>query len=111
MKLENIGEVIATRRLYVQDVEDSQTEITVQIGRPQPFPDPPDDYFVPYQILGIGTDDVRYATGVDAIQSLQLVMQVIGDDLAARGRRSGKTIVWEAGQDEHDLGFPVYHST
>jgi len=82
--------------------------ITVRISRPQAFPDPPDDYFVPYQIVGIGSEKVHYAAGVDAVQALQLVMQVIGDDLTALNRDSAGAISWHAGQTENDLGFPVY---
>jgi hypothetical protein len=106
MQLEDVGDVIATRILYMEEANESQRTITVRIGRPQPFPEPPDDYFVPYQIVGIGSEKVHYAAGIDAVQALQLVMRMIGDDMAAMNRDSAGAIHWEAGQNDHDLGFP-----
>lgn len=108
MHLEDVGEVIANRILHLEVAGGSESAITVRIGRPQCFPEPPDDYFVPYQIAGIGAERVHYAAGVDAVQALQLVMQMIGADLVALSRESAGVICWEAGQNEHDLGFPVY---
>ena len=108
MQLQDVGEVIAARALQVGEAGCSEKIITVRIGRPRPFPAPPDDYFVPYQIVGIGSEGVHYAAGVDAVQALQLVMQVIGDHLAALNRARGGGISWDAGQTNGDLGFLVY---
>src|SRR6266705_4998389 len=100
MEIENVGEVIATRILHLQEADGSERTITVRIGRPQSFPEPPDDYFVPYQIVGIGAERVCFAAGVDAVQALQLVMPMIGADLMALNRETTGTIVWEAGEKE-----------
>ena len=71
MQLESVGDLIASRILHVKEQNGSEGTITVLIGRPQRFAEPPDDYFVPYQIVGLGSERVRYAAGVDAVQSLQ----------------------------------------
>ena len=111
MQLEGVGEVIAARILHLEEeAAGSESAITVQIGRPQCFPEPPDDYFVPYQILGIGDERVGYVAGIDAVQALQLVMRVNGAELTALSRESAGDISWEAGQTAHDLGFPEYNA-
>jgi hypothetical protein len=108
MQLQDVGDVIASRLLEIREPSGSIKEVTVSIGRPRAFPDPPHDYFVPYHIVGIGPEKVHYAAGVDAVQALQLVMQVIGDHLAALNGDSGGAMSWDAGQAEGDFGFPVY---
>jgi hypothetical protein len=115
MQLQDV-EVIATRTLQIEVPDGSTRNITVRIGRPQAFPDPPDDWFVPYEIIGIPAglaerahitkSRVGYAGGVDTIQALQLVMIIIGAELTALKRESGGAIRWEGGNDG-DLGFPI----
>jgi|SRR5215472_1029963 len=106
MHLEDLGDVIATRILLIDDVTGSERTVTVRIGRPQMFSEPPDDYFVPYQIAGAGSEKVRYGAGVDAVQALQLVMKMIGADLEALNREYAGAIRWESGQSQGDFGFP-----
>jgi len=61
----------------------------------------------PYQILGIGDERVRCAGGVDAVQALQLAMEMIGSELYFKlNRQHDGKLRWEAGK-EGDLGFPV----
>jgi hypothetical protein len=107
LQLKNVGDVIATRTLRFKRGKRARNIVTVRIGRPQPFPESPDDYFAPYQIIGIGSEKVRYAKGIDAVQALQLVMRVIGAELAALNRDSGGAISWDAGQNQQDFGFPT----
>jgi len=109
MQLENLGHIIATRILVFEEKGGSERTVNVRIGRPQMFSEPHDDYFVPYQIVGIGSGKVRYGAGVDSVQALQLMMRMIGADLEALNREYGGAIKWEAGQNEHDLGFPRHH--
>src|SRR5262249_55842003 len=99
-------DVIATRDLVVREPNGSLRTLTVRIGRPQMFSEPPDDYFVPYQIMGAGSEKVQYGAGVDAVQALQLVMKMIGADLEALNRDYAEAIRWEAGQSPGDFGFP-----
>jgi hypothetical protein len=103
MHLKNLGIQIATRML---DLDGKQ--VTVVIGKPEKFPDG-EDYYCPYQIVGTGDGQVRYAGGIDAVQALQLALQMIGVDLrTSQDARSGK-LSWDAGS-RGDLGFPVPNS-
>jgi hypothetical protein len=106
MKLDNVGDVIATRILLIEEADGSERTVIVRIGRPQMFSESPDDCFVPYQIVGLGSERVRYGAGVDSVQALQLVMKMIGADLAALNREYVGAMRWEAGQNENDFGFP-----
>jgi hypothetical protein len=56
----------------------------------------------------MGDERVGHVAGIDAVQALQLVMGVIGAELTALSQESAGAISWEAGQQEHDLGFPEY---
>ena len=106
MIVESLGEIIAERRVYLQAQGVERREIIVRVGKPRPFPHPPEDYYVPYELVGIKRDGLRYAAGVDAVQALQLVMRMIGDDLHAIARAHHVTISWVAGS-EGDSGFPT----
>ena len=75
MKVE-LGSVIAERRLRVTGRP--ELDVRVRIGTPRPFPDAPhNDYYCPYQIVGLGSAKVRYAGGVDAIQALELALHIL----------------------------------
>jgi hypothetical protein len=105
MKLESIGEVIAARRLSLANAPSA--DIVVLMGKPQPFPDDPPDsgYYCPIQIMGVGSQQVKYAGGVDAFQALELGLRLLGIELAVINRAVGGTLRWE-GEEEGDLGFP-----
>lgn len=97
--IENIGVVIATRDLKLGD-----NTVTVILGRPEKFPEGV-DYYCPFQIQGMGSDKIRYAGGVDAIQALMLCLKMIGAVLyTTKAVKEGK-LTWEAGSDVGDLGF------
>ena len=82
MKLENIGEVIAVRRLKL--VGDSTKTIVVKMGKPQRMPDTLGDvHYCTYQISGPGIERMFYAAGVDAFQAVELGLKMIGIDLGA----------------------------
>ena len=103
MHLKDVGVQVATRILDLNG-----KEVAVMIGRPEKFPDG-EDYYCPYQIVGMGGGQVRYAGGIDAVQALQLAIQMIGADLySSQDARSGK-LSWHAGSPG-DLGFPVPNS-
>jgi hypothetical protein len=73
------------------------------LGRPQPDLDH-DAYFSPFEILGIGPRKVRCAFGVDAFQSLQLVVRMISLELhCSRSDAAAGMYFLEPGDD---LGFP-----
>lgn len=103
MKLESVGEVIAIRRLCLND--DEKNEVFVTIGKPQPFSDSP-DYYCPFQINGLlGRESVFYAGGVDAIQAIQLAMKMIGALLYTSDEAKQGRLRWTGGSNG-DLGFP-----
>jgi len=102
MHLESIGEIIATRRLSL--VDDPATQILVQMGKPQPYPEN-GSYYCPFQIVGIGDGKVRYGAGVDEFQAIELCLQIIGVYLWVwNGDHNGR-LRWEC--DEKLLGFPM----
>jgi hypothetical protein len=71
-----LGKVIAERVLQSLKLTN---HVTVRIGRPQKTES--GDFITPYQIVGVDNDKVRFAAGVDAVQSLQLVLQMIGAEI------------------------------
>jgi hypothetical protein len=104
MKLTEIGIVIAERELVSMAEPGAGHLVKIRIGLPQQFPDS-SDYYVPYRIEGIGTQKVRYAGGIDAIQALELVMILIGADLFALNQECGGCLRWVGGASGN-LGFP-----
>lgn len=104
MKLEKIEEVIATRNILSTETRDRV--ITVFIGKPRQFPDAT-DYYCPYQIVGLGSEKVKYAGGVDAIQAIQLAMYMIGADLYTSPEATSGHLQW-MGDEQGDLGFPTH---
>ena len=105
MYLDELGEIIAVRELYIVEERETERKIQVTIGKPQAFPDS-GGYYCPFQITGIGGEEIKYAAGVDAMQSLQLVMIIIGATLQFFNGETGNRLHWEGGS-EGDLGFPT----
>jgi len=99
MQLKDVGVQVATRELQA-----SGRKITVVIGKPEMFPDGV-NFYCPYQIVGIGNERVRYAGGVDAVQALQLAMQMIGAELYTSREAQSRQLSWI--DDTGNLGFPV----
>ncbi len=108
MKLDSVGVVIAARKLFLAN--DVGRKILVKMGRPEPLPDAlGDDRYCRFQITGIGAERVRYAAGVDAFQSIELALKMIGAELAKLNKEHDGQLRWEC--DEHgDLGFPLTES-
>ncbi len=100
MQLKDIGVQIASREL-----DANGKKVVVVIGRPEKFPDG-EDYYCPYQIVGIGSERVKYAGGIDAVQALQLALKKIGTDLYTSQEAQAKQLLW-AGGEPGDFGFPV----
>ena len=104
MELNDVGEVIA-RRTFSLETPTSGEKVIVEIGKPVLFPDST-DYFTPYRIEWPGNNQVRYAGGIDAIQSLQLAMDMIAARLVGLRDSLDCAIFWE-GDENGDLGFPL----
>lgn len=102
MNLTDIGSVIAAREFALS----TGGSVVVRIGMPEKFPDSP-DYYCPYEISGGGERRVRYASGIDSVQALQLALSMIGSDLYTSKQLQEGNMKWEGGARERDLGFPV----
>jgi hypothetical protein len=102
MKIDKIKDVIAERRFQKIGSPDL---VVVRIGKPEKFPES-DDFYCPYEIIGIGKEGIRYAGGVDTAQALLLAFKMIGADLYTSKEVTPGGLVWE-GSKKGDLGFPV----
>lgn len=105
MRLDTVGEVIATRGLLLQRGRESPAEVLVLLGKPQKLPDHT-DYFCPYQIRGAGSERVKYACGVDAFQALQLALSTLAVELEVLNKELGGLLRWD-GDESGGLGFPA----
>jgi hypothetical protein len=103
MHLNDVGEIIARRKLYLAD--DKEKKIVVLIGKPNIFPDS-SDYFCPFQVIGLGSEEVKYAGGFDAVQAIQLAIRMIGSELLAMNKSLNGKLRWDA-SESGDLGFPI----
>lgn len=89
----DLGLVIAERRL--RDEDRPEREVWVRIGLPRVSPrGPQGDYICPYQISGVGDENVRYAVGVDSLQALELALLVLPSELVALLRQC-PSLRWE----------------
>jgi hypothetical protein len=104
MKLENVGEIIAERKLTQLHDDGPPTELVVLLGKPKQTPGY-EDYYCPYQINGAGDRKVWYSCGIDAFQALQLTIRSIGVELEVLNKRLGGKLRWE-GDDKGWLGIP-----
>lgn len=91
MKFENVGVVIATRELSL----DEDKKVEVLIGKPEPFPDGI-DWYCPYKIIGIGSGRVGWAGGVDPVQALVLALQNVGAVLVCSPEFELGRLSWES---------------
>jgi hypothetical protein len=97
-----LGRTIARRQLSLSDGR----KITVRVGTPQRSPDRR-SYFCPYQIVGLGHDHVRRASGgLDSIHALQFALEKVGIDLHVLNEAYNGAIRWD-GDTDGDLGFPL----
>jgi len=96
MSRPELGDVIAERELEV----DGAGHAVVRIGRPTPDPRAGGDWRCPFQIIGLGDEGVYEAFGVDAVQALQLCLQLI--DIHLGEQRRAREVTWLGSAD---LGF------
>ncbi len=104
-KPEHVGQVIAERKLTALDSSEASDGVRVFLGKPERLPDRP-DFYCPFQILGVGSDKVRCAYGIDAFQAIQLAMSAIGVFLTELNESEGSRLRWE-GDEGGWLGFPL----
>ena len=103
MNLDNLGDVIATRDLFVSD--DPSRKVVVMMGKPQLWEGGP-DCLCPILIIGIGDEKIRSAAGVDAFQSIELAFKMIAIQLRTIRRAYGVTFCRWKGDDDPNVGFP-----
>jgi hypothetical protein len=102
MDLKDVSEVIGSRKFEIASMDGSR-EVILQLGRPQPFPDS-SGFFCPIQIVGVGDERLRYAGGVDEVQSLQLALRMAGVLLETLAPEIRAKLRWKG---NNDLGFRV----
>ena len=105
MRIDSLGEVIATRSLTLLENQAPPTEVLVSLGKPQPTPGH-SDYYCPYQIKGAGSEKVKHSCGVDPFQALQLALSTLAVELEVLNKELGGRLRWEC-DDKGDLGFPT----
>ena len=104
MKLDDVGETIAARKLSLSRDDGPPTEVVALLGKPKQLPDHC-DYYCHYQIKGVGSEKVVYMCGIDAFQALLLAIRSLARDLEALNRDLAGNLRWE-GDEEGWLGFP-----
>jgi hypothetical protein len=108
VKLENIGELVATRTLMLRRPDGGTSEIIVLLGKPQRLPEH-DDYYCPYQIKGAGDEKIRFMCGVDSFQALHLALSTLRVELEVLNKGLAGQLKWECDDsDSGDLGFPGF---
>ncbi len=105
LKLQCVGEVVATRTLTLLRDDGPPSEILVLLGKPQQLPDFT-DYYCPYQIKGIGSEKVHYMCGIDAFQAMELAIRSLGAELDLMRKQLEGKLRWEC-DEKGGLGFPV----
>jgi hypothetical protein len=102
MNVDQVGEVIAIRQLFVSGNPDHR--IVVKMGKPTLWEAGP-DYVCCIQITGIADEKVKYAVGVDAFQAIELATKLIAIELRAiRDQFEVRFARWE-GDDDGCGGF------
>src|SRR5437773_7356642 len=76
MDFENIGEIIASRKLQLLDENDTKRIVSVFVGKPQQAPNS-HEYYCPFQVIGVGSQNTQAAQGQDSIQALQAALILI----------------------------------
>jgi hypothetical protein len=103
MRIATLGDVVAVRELELSQGKTAKP-VRVIIGKPLPFPDS-SGYYCPFQITGAGSEEIKYAAGIDAVQALQGVMVLIAADLEFQNEKLGGKLHWE-GDSRGGFGFP-----
>ena len=103
MKLENVGEIVASQKFTLVREGKELVDLLVLMGRPEMFPDHR-DFYCPYQIKGFGREKVMAIGGIDAFQAMQLALSTIRVELEVIEKDSGGQLLWEGGK-KGDLGF------
>lgn len=101
MQLESIGELIATRTLNL--INKNSRSVTIEIGKPQLYPDGEESYYCPFKISGLKDEIISHAGGADGVQALLLCLERIGIILKESDENRMGNLVWHGSEI---LGFP-----
>ena len=104
MDFENIGEIIATRRLHFVDECNNDRVVSVLVGKPQQSFGS-SDYQCPFQVIGVGSQTTQLGRGRDSIQALQSALILVSASLNYLNNELGGKLIWEGGP-KGELGFP-----
>ncbi len=91
-----LGAVIAVREYGLKDGKK-----VVSIGQPLRFTGA-NDYYCPYQIVGIGDGLVQRASGVDAVQALIHALKAIGVRIVSSSEYQAGEVIWFGRKIEMD---------
>jgi len=97
-----VGQVLAERQLDL-NTNGRNSLVKVLLGVPRRIPDSA-DFYCPYQIVGLASEAVCYAEGVDAAQALYLAMEAVGTVLSSTPEARSGRLTWYG---DRMLGFPV----
>lgn len=106
IKITELGKVVARRKLHVRGAPERKA--IVSIGAPRPFGRYP-GYYCPFQITGVGHEQLRWAPGEDDVQAMESVMSMIGIEILVLQREFGVELRWEGAPDDPRCGFPAAH--
>lgn len=104
MDFDDLGEIIATRRLYFVDDSNNKRTVSVFVGKPEEARDSM-GYHCPFQVIGIGSQATQLARGCDSIQALQSALILIAASLNHLNNEIGGKLIWEGGS-KGEVGFP-----
>jgi hypothetical protein len=98
-------EVIASRKYLITSTKPPEY-VTAKLGRPR-LRVRDGLYECAAEIDEGGRVWVRYLTGSDALEALQLALIILGTDLKHTNEQLGDALCWSSGQ-RRDLGLPTY---
>jgi uncharacterized protein DUF6968 len=100
----DIDEVIASRTLLIGEGNHLKN-VEVKIGKPR-HNEGEYGFSCSFQVVGIGSGDVKVGKGLDGVHSLQSAMLLLGETLRYYQQNLDNSLRWD-GSDEGDLGFPT----
>jgi hypothetical protein len=96
-----LGMVIAERKGTLRLPEGAVKHVRVLIGRPKRRRGE-EDYYCPFQVVGLAKEDVRLIVGCDSVQAIQLAFGFIGHIIKESAPPGS---AWEDASE--NLGFPL----
>ena len=98
-----LGNVIAERHLKFSPDSSAPRNVRVLVGAPLQSPGMT-AWYCPFQIIGLGSEEVHTAYGADSVQALQLALRLIGATLHSRVHHP-RHLSW-FDNEPGDHGFP-----